>query len=260
MASRPRRPVTPAPQPLRRPPPPHGPFVITSEALVAGAALILSLTTVLTGAWFALRGSVVTAVPPDSVFLYVDKGKAAVLTAGFDTALVNSASGNYGDVVTRITLEIDGPDGRRPAFDYETLVSPVLSENAEAQAKDCPVTARCVVAGRQFLAIEEPRRTLDVPGGSSRSEYIGFVLHKSNCARDGACDAFVDVPSAASALSQAEALIFRVHYRLYSDGEKVAVCRVNLKFPGQTAYEPWLEQRLTTTGWVVLACERDPVA
>lgn len=227
---------------------------ITAEAIVA-SALIVSLLSLSTGAWLAVRGSVVTAVPPDSVFFYRDAGKGAVLTAGVDTALVNSASGNYGDVVTRITMEIETPAKVNPHFDYEVLVTPVFSETAERQAASCPVNARCVRNGR-FLAIEEPRRTLDVPGGASRSEYIGFVLEKGNCAIAGACDAFTDLASAARVLDRAETLILRFHYRLHSDGKKTATCRLNLRSPGPEPHRPWLADRLQNQGYAVIACAR----
>ncbi len=242
-----RRRVTEKP---RRPPIP-----LTSEAIVASAALFLSLISLSSSAWFAMRGSVVTAVPPDSVFFYRDAGKGAVLTAGVDTALVNSASGNYGDVVTRITMEIDTPDAVDPVFDYATLVTPVFSETAERQAADCPVSARCIRNGR-FLAVEEPRRTLDVPGGASRSEYIGFVLEKANCSVEGACDGFVDLASAAAALDQMQSLTLRFHYQLHSDGEKIATCRLDLRSPGPGPHRPWLAARLQDKGYAVLRCAR----
>lgn len=228
---------------------------ITAEAIVASAALMVSLLSLSTGAWFAVRGSVVTAVPPDSVFFYRDAGKGAVLTAGVDTALVNSASGNYGDVVTSITMEIETAAEVNPRFNYEVLVTPVFSETAERQAAECPVTARCVRNSR-FLAIEEPRRTLDVPGGSSRSEYIGFVLERGNCAVAGACDAFTDLASAARVLGQAETLTVRFHYQLHSDGEKTATCRLNLRSPGPEPHRPWLADRLQNQGYAFIPCAR----
>ncbi len=231
------------------------PIAITSEAIVASAALVVSLLSLSTAAWFAVRGSEVTAVPPDSIFFYRDAGLGAVLTAGVDTALVNSASGNHGDVVTRITMEIDTPAGVDPRFDYDVLVTPVFSETAERQAAECPVTARCVRNGR-FLAIEEPRRTLDVPGGASRSEYVGFVLEKGNCAIAGACDAFVDLASAARALDRAETLTIRFRYQLHSDGEKTAICRLDLRSPGPGPHRPWLADRLQNQGYAVIACAR----
>ena len=235
--------------------PRHPPIPLTAEAIVASAALLLSLLNLSGSAWFTVRGSVVTAVPPDSVFFYRDAGRGAVLTAGVDTALVNSASGNYGDVVTRITMEIDTPAAVDPVFDYETLVTPVFSETAERQAADCPVTARCVRNGR-FLAIEEPRRTLDVPGGASRSEYIGFVLEKGNCSVADACDGFVDLASAAQALDRMQTLILRFHYQLHSDGEKIATCRLDLRSPGPGPHRPWLGARLQDQGYAVLNCAR----
>ncbi len=238
--------------------PDGGGLTITSEAVVAAAALLVSLLSLSSSAFFALRGSVVTAVPPDSVFLYRDAGvgAGAVLTAGVDTSLVNSASGNYGDVVTRVTMEIDEPSGEDPTFRYSTLVTPVFSEDATEQAKNCPVTARCVVNDGQFLSIEEPRRTLDVPGGASRSEYIGFVLEATNCATPGGCTNFRDFETAARQLERAETLSIRFHYDLYSDGRKTAVCNLNLKPSGQATYTKWLADHLKRKGWVLLLCQR----
>jgi hypothetical protein len=237
-------------------PPARRPFTLKPELLIAGTALMLSLVTVLVGAWFAMRGSVVTAVPPDSVFLYRDQGIGAVLTAGVDSALVNSASGNYGDVVTRVSMEVVEPgDAGNPSFDYETLVTPVFSENAERQAESCPITARCVRNG-PFLAIEEPRRTLDVPGGSSRSEYIGFVLQSSNCARGASCDGFGDFLQAARRLEERPRLRVRFRYQLHGDGEKVAECDLDLTLGRAGPYRPWLSKHLESQGWVVLPCAR----
>lgn len=231
-------------------------MVITSEAAVAGVAVTLSVITLATSAWFSVRGSVVTAVPPASVFFYRDAGEGAgaVLTAGVDTSLVNSASSNHGDILTRITMRIDRPGDADPEFDYTTLVVPVFSEQAETQAAQCPVTARCVVNDGQFLTIESPRRTLDVPGGSSLSEYVGFVLQQGNCSEGGSCDAFKDFDSAAAALASAPSLTIRFHYRLHSDGEKVAVCRLDLRRAGQPPQ--WFAQHLERKGWAILSCER----
>lgn len=227
------------------------------EVLIAGAALALSILSLVTGAWFTLRGSVVSAVTPDSVFFYRDAGAGgAVLSAGVDTALVNTASANHGDVVTRITMEIDRPGDADPAFDYENLVAPVFSETAARQAADCPVSARCVLNGR-FLAIEEPRRTLDVPGGASRSEYVGFLLNDSNCARKGQCPGFRDFASASQSIDRGDTLTVRFRYYLQSDGEKVAVCRINLHLDETKPYRPWLAEQLSRAGWVGLPCARE---
>lgn len=238
--------------------PRHPPITFTAEALVASAALLVSLLSLSSSAWFAVRGSVVTAVPPDSVFFYRDAGEGAgaVLSAGVDTALVNSASGNYGDVVTRITMEIDLPGSVDPVFNYLNLITPVFSEDATQQAKNCPVTARCVVNDGQFLTIEEPRRTLDVPGGASRSDYVGFVLESSNCAAEGQCGDFPNFEGTIKVLERAETLMIRFHYDMHSDGRKTAVCNLRLKPAGQTVYKPWLAAHLKRKGWVVLACDR----
>lgn len=259
VASRPRRHHSPAPAPPRPPGPSYRPLALTSEAVVASAALVLSLTTVLTGAWYGLRGSVVTAVPPESVFFYRDtggEGASSVLTAGVDTALVNSASSNHGDVITRITMEIDLPGDKDPAFNYSVLVTPVFTTTATEQAQNCPVTARCIVNYDEFLTIEEPRRTLDVPGGASRSEYIGFVLQKEGCASPGHCDDYRDFESVITTLERNRSITFRFRYQLHSDGEKIATCVVDLGPQGATTYQPWLASHLTKKGWVQLPCRR----
>lgn len=229
---------------------------ITSEAMVASIAVMLSLVTLATTAWIALRGSVVTAVPPNAVFFYRDavEGAGAVLTAGVDTSLVNSASANYGDVLTSITMEIDQPGPDDPSFNYVVLLTPVFSQIADRQAENCPVTARCVVNDRQFLVIEEPRRTLDVPGGASRSEYVGFVLQSTNCTRSGECEQFADFETVSRLLEAQDTLIVRFRYQLHSDGERVATCRMNLRSQPGGPYVPWLADHLNDKGWVMLPC------
>lgn len=238
--------------------PRHPPITFTAEALVASAALLVSLISLSSSAWFAVRGSVVTAVPPDSVFFYRDAGEGAgaVLTIGVDTSLVNSASSNHGDVATRITMEIDQPGAVNPVFNYAGLVTPVFTENATRQAMNCPVTARCVVNDGQFLTIEEPRRTLDVPGGSSRSEYIGFWAQSNNCATRGSCYKFLDFESAARELERTETLSISFHYDMHSDGRKTAVCNLNLNPANEPKYKPWLADHLKDKGWVLILCNR----
>lgn len=238
--------------------PRHPPITFTAEAIVASAALFVSLLSLSSSAWFAVRGSVVTAVPPDSVFFYRDAGvgAGAVLTIGVDTSLVNSASSNHGDVATRITMEIDLPGDTDPVFNYAALVTPVFSEDATRQSTNCPVTARCVVNDGQFLTIEEPRRTLDVPGGSSRSEYVGFWAESNNCSIRGTCNKFRDFESAARELELRENLTIRFHYDMHSDGRKTAVCNLNLNPSKQPVYRPWLTDHLKDKGWVLLPCNR----
>lgn len=228
---------------------------MNAEASIAGAALVLSLSTVLTSAWMAWRGPEVIAVPPASVFLYRDAGSQSVLTAGVDTALVNAASANFGDVVTSITMEIEGEKRRPPArFRYETLVTPVFTEQAEERMAACPVTARCVRNG-QFISIEEPRRTLDVPGGASRSEYVGFVLNELYCSGSTACADYRTFESALAALDRRAELVIRFKYKLHLDGEKTSTCRVKLWGEDAPWKTPWLASHLMKAGWVVLPCE-----
>lgn len=224
--------------------------------MVASIAVMLSIVTLSTSAWINLRGSVVTAVQPSSVFFYRDavEGAGAVLTAGVDTALVNSASANFGDVLTSITMEINQPGTDDPRFNYVVLLTPVFSQIAKKQAENCPVTARCVVNDGQFLVIEEPRRTLDVPGGSSRSEYIGFVLQSTNCAGPDRCNQFVDFDTVARLLEAQDILTVRFHYKLHADGERVAECRMDLRQSPDGPYVPWLADHLKNKGWVLLPC------
>lgn len=228
---------------------------LNAEASIAGAAFVLSLTTITTSAWVPLRGPEVIAVDPASIFLYRDAGQRSVLTAGVDSALVNSASANFGDVVTSISMEIIPEDGGPPpVFKYQALLTPVFTEQASERMSTCPITSRCVRNG-QFLVLEEPRRTLDVPGGSSRSEYIGFVLNENYCSGSPVCSDFETFQGVASLLDQSPVLTIRFKYKLHRDGEKSATCRVRL-WGDQTRWQkPWLAQHLAKTGWVALPCE-----
>lgn len=213
---------------------------------------MLSMATVLTNAWFAIRGSVITATNPATVFLFRDGAPdRAIVSLGVDSTLVNTASANYGDVVTHISVEID--DGRSTAFDYEMLLTPVFSDTSSEL--ECPVNARCVRNG-QFLAIEEPRRALDVPGGGSHSEYVGFNLFKGYCSVPDGCEGFDTIANVASRLTAREVLRLKFHFSLQSDGVRTSTCVVDLAELNKRRGTGWLERELVGRGWVNLRCQR----
>lgn len=220
------------------------------ESLIAGAAFVLSLSLALSSAWTYWRGATIVAAQPSRIVLYEDNGS---LTLGVDTALVNTAGADFGDVITRITAEIgDGP--HPPTFQHEVMLTPVFSEQAERQWGECPFDARCVRNG-DFLSVETPGRTLDVPGGSSRSEYIGFVLQDVYCSESPECSGFGDSASTVDHLISRRIQTFTFHYLMHNDGPKSAVCRVKFWEPGAPDRGAWLSRRMKEHGWVALPCQ-----
>ena len=225
--------------------------VLRPEFVVAAAAFLLSLTTAIAGSWFAIRGPEITASNPSRVFLYRDGDS---ITLGVEAALVNSASPNFGDVVTDAYLWIGDRDDS-PRFRQEVFLTPVFSEQANDKRADCPITARCVLNGN-FLSIEEPSRVLNVPGSSGSSVYVGFNLQDIYCAKSTDCEKYDGFRGAAAQLSIVQQLYLRFEYHLDADGSKFAECRVILPEPSSPNV-PWLADQLLRAGWAALPCERD---
>src|SRR5215831_2206438 len=79
---------------------------VTAEAVVAMAALVLSLVTAATQIWFAASPPKISALPIENGLFYWDGNKyGAVLAVAVQTTLVNTSSGDHGDLVEKAILE-----------------------------------------------------------------------------------------------------------------------------------------------------------
>lgn len=215
-------------------------------------AFLLSLVTAVANVWQAFRASEVTVQPIDEIYLYRDH---AVLTAAVRLTLVNKASANFGDVVTEVRLAIIGtnsPD--RPVFVSDLTATPVYSEDSTRLVRECPPLTRCVRNGR-FVVTEEHGRAFDVPGGSSRTQHIGFVLFSTYCAEDASCQQYTSFDNAISQLQSEDEILFQVSAVLASDGTKIQTCRVRTQGTESQFRATTLARHLATEGWVALGCD-----
>ncbi len=228
-----------------------------TEVGVALAALLVSGTAFLIGGAMYLRGSEIVTVRPETLLLYRDAGPdGAELWLAVPIQLINAASTDYGDVVTRATLRLNGGAGH---FDYETLVEPVfvpapdrnaMARRVERAIDNCPTGARCI-AGIGHYVIERPKRLLDIPGGSSRSEYLGFQLSAYSCRPGGSdCTGFRGFQPTVANLRRQATLTAAVTLQFQFDEPQEVRCTVSTRHATWSSLLAYLER----TGWVVAEC------
>ena len=175
---------------------------ISMEAVIAGAALLLSLVTAFVQIFDALRGPVISAMPIDSALLYWDGTKSgAVLTAAFETKLFNTASADHGDIVESATL-VFRTSGLEPVeFPLQSLIQPHMIDDPEKVVDRCDLVDRCIPLDG-LVIVELPDRLIALPGGSARSDYLTFALTSFNCRGRGAdCKRFSNFDAAVRTLS-----------------------------------------------------------
>jgi hypothetical protein len=189
---------------------------------------------------------------PDHFLLYRDTGPhGSDLYLAVPVAMINAASADYGDVVTRATVLTHTGQPSAGAFDYEAVVEPVVTPMVERGLENCPQGARCIPA-TGFYVIERPARLLDVPGGSSRSEYLSFLLTSENCnGSSNYCRQFDGFDAAVQALRLQPDPRIRVHLQFHFDGDHEVQCRL----PQASADRDAIFDYLTTKGWAMPACE-----
>lgn len=230
-----------------------------TEVGVAAAALLLSASAFLIGGAMYLRGSEIVASPPEQILLYRDAGpNGAELWLSVPVALINAASTDYGDVVTRATLRL-GTDEAAPQFEYKALAEPVMlpapdaaamARRVERAVENCPTGARCI-PGLGHYVIERPKRLLDVPGGSSRSEHLSFTLAGHEClGAPTICRDFDGYRGALAHLRRRGGLTVQIDLNFQFDEDQRLTCTVD------TRHASWADvlNYLDRTGWVTPAC------
>lgn len=229
-------------------------FPRVTEAGVALVALLVSATAFLINGGLFLRGSDIALVEPDHFVMYVDQGpNGSDLYLAVPIAVINAASPDYGDVVTRASVTIS-PGAKAPgSFSYEAVMEPVVGPRVEEGVAACPQGARCIPA-IGFYAIERPARLLDVPGGTSRSEYLSFWLQAANCAGSKTyCERLTSPHAVLEMLRAEERPTIRVHIEFHFDGWKTVTCRLPSAKAARVAIFDYVEAK----GWAMPAC--DPI-
>jgi hypothetical protein len=175
---------------------------VTSEAVVAMAALLLSLVTAGTQIWLASSAPQIEALPIDSGVFYWDGNKyGAVLSVALQTTLVNTSSADHGDLVEQATLELHGLGARPLVFPLQSLVEPHLVDNPETVAARCDVADRCLSLDG-LVVVERFGHLIALPGGGARADYLSFGLTKWLCHGDAQdCKGFTDFFGAARAIN-----------------------------------------------------------
>ena len=225
-----------------------------TEAGAASASFLLALTVFSVAGLNALQGSKIVVLSPEQVLFYRDVGaRSSVLLVAMPVRMINAAGQDYGDVVVSATAHLGGPDARNPAeFEYQAIVEPVFTANAAEQARACGVGVNCVATDKLLVA-ERPKRLLDVPGGSSRSEFLSFRLQSHLCSGSPSCARYSDYRSVMQLLQNAQRLQITVKLRLNSDGEHSMVCVIDDQAVGRR--QAWIDY-LEEEGWANLPCEQ----
>lgn len=231
-----------------------------TEAGVALVALLVSASAFLVNGAMYLRGPEIVAIQPEHILLYRNSGpRDSVLVVAMPVGLINAASSDYGDVASRASLSLPGRSGAR--FPYGALVEPVqvpgrsvetMSREVERAIVNCPTGARCIPA-TGFYAIERPRQLLDVPGGSSRNSYLGFLISTFECERDATCTGFDNYAQALSVLRRPGLLSFRVELDFQFDRRHRLECEIDTRYASAADVLEYLDEK----GWAMPACVRN---
>lgn len=222
-----------------------------TEAGVAMAALFVSLAVFLINGVVYLRGSRIVVLDPEVVVFYRDAGpNGASLWIALQAQMINAAAADYGDVVVKASAAIGPKRGQRGSFPYTTLVEPVMSREVDKAVATCPQGARCI-PNTGFYAIERPRRLLDVPGGSSRSEHLGFMIERVVCEGDPSfCTTFTGFDAALEHLRSRPDPVIRMTLTFQFDGEEAVECRLPADPAQRAAIFDYLEEK----GWASVKC------
>lgn len=222
-----------------------------TEVTVAIAALLLSASAFIGNALLYLRGSTMAVLPPDKFVLYRDTGpNGSDLYLAVPVSIINAASPDFGDVVTRATASISSQEGSPGGFAYEAVVEPVVTSQVERGVENCTVGARCIPAVG-FYAVESPARLLDIPGGASRTQFMSFWLSSENCTgATSYCSRFKSFENGVAALRQEAAPVITVDIEFYFDGHRSVECALPAAAPQRTAIFDYLVQK----GWAMPAC------
>lgn len=235
-----------------------------TEAGAAFAAFLLSLSIFLLGTFQWLRGAEIVLLPPEYVFLYRDAPTptTAVLVLAVQTGMINTARSDYGDVAVEAYAEVAGTPSEIARFPYDAALEPVTLPAHQDRTHACPVDARCFLAtgleppppGRMgLLVIERRPELLSVPGGSSRSDWLGFAF--GNCrGQTDQCERFQTFDGALQQLRNAPELSFRITLDFHSDGPKTLACALeDESVEKRREFLDFLEER----GWAALRCRRE---
>lgn len=217
---------------------------VTAEAVIAGAALILSLTTAGAQLYLAMRGPVIDALPIDRVMLYQDANKyGAVLVLAARTTLINTASPDYGDIVEKAEMTVRPQTGGPVTFPFDTVIKAHLVDNSAQAAAKCEVDARCIPL--EGLVIDDRNeRLVDLPGGKARMDFLTFAMKSRPCKGAAAdCARFKDFDSAVNTLN-GQPLSLSLSLKFHSAKAATLACKTR----------PVSGDTLRTTRWLSFSC------
>ena len=225
-----------------------------TEAGVAMAALFVSLAVFMVNGAMFLRGSDIAVIEPETILFYRDAGpNGATLWIALPAKLINAASADYGDVVTEASVTIGPKRQERGTFRYRAIVEPSMAHDVSKVVETCPQGARCIT-NTGFYVIERPRKLLDVPGGSSRSEQLAFQVEDMTCDGEPAfCGGFTGFDAGVAHLRSRPDPVIRMDLTFYFDGEEAVTCRLPSDPQLRTAIFDYLEDK----GWAQVECQRN---
>jgi hypothetical protein len=218
---------------------------ITAEAVVAMAALILSLVTALTQIWLTASPPKISALPVEDGLFYWDGNKyGAVLAVAVQSTLINTSSADHGDLVEKATLDIRVAGLRTVSFPLQSLIEPHLVDDPETVSARCAVVDRCL--SLDGLVVVEPfGHLIALPGGGARSDYLSFALTKWSCKGSGNdCAKFMNFAAAADALNK-RPLALRLNLKFRTAAPITLQCTLPVAIDGA---------RLQRHRWISFGC------
>lgn len=217
---------------------------VTAEAVIAGGALILSLTTAGAQLYLAMRGPVIDTLPIDRVMLYQDANRyGAVLTLAARTTMINTAAPDYGDILEKAELTLKPVSGGAVSFPFDTTIKAHLVDDPAKAAEKCEVDSRCIAL--EGLVIDDRNeRLVDLPGGKARMDFLAFSLKSHPCTGDAAdCARFRDFDGAVNALA-GQPLTLSLSLKFHNAKARTLQCKTR----------PVNAEALRSSHWLSFSC------
>lgn len=222
---------------------------------MATVALLLSGSAFLGNLALYMRGSSIAVMQPKLFVIYRDAGpNGADMYLAVPVAMINAASADYGDVVESATIRFTSATNIPARFTYEAVIEPVMTAQVERGVDACDLGARCI-AETGFYVVERPAKLLDVPGGSSRTEFLSFLVGPASCLGSAAaCARFKNFDTGIRTLRGLGPVSIRVDLKFHFDGRKTIECRL----PAAATERAAIFDYAVAKGWAMPGCELKP--
>lgn len=154
-------------------------FKVKSDTVIAGSALLLSVVTAFVQIVIALRGPMISALPPAEGFFYWDgNDNGAILSVALRTTLLNS-SPDKGDILEEASLSVSPNGTNTIEIPFQSIVEANLS--SQITPDSCGEGVRCWTTETHRIR-DFGDKLVEVEAGKAVLDYLGFGFMANHCA------------------------------------------------------------------------------